>query len=284
MSEKEKSKKASSEKKEAEHKKAHPEHKTEHKKEAHEAAGTHHEHKKDAHAGEQQKEMAHKKEDGERKEAPKAETQAHAKGEGKKPEEKPKKVRSEKYTPRLKSQYLNEVIKQLIEQYKYKTPMAIPRLEKVVINIGVGKESIEKKDPGVVDSAQDELTQIAGQKAVKTYSKKAISNFHLREGLAIGAKVNLRGNRMYDFVDKLISVALPRVRDFKGLSTSSFDGRGNYTIGLKEQLVFPEINYDKVKKVRGMDVTIVTSAKNDEESLKLLKALGFPFKEKEKEK
>lgn len=283
MSEKEKSKKAASEKKETEHKKAHTEHKTEHKpehkKEASEAAAHHEqktEHKKEApaHAGEHHKEASHKKEEA---------AASQPKGEGKKEEKKPR-AKGEKYTPRLKALYTNDVIKQLIEQYKYKTPMAIPRLEKVVINIGVGKETIEKKDPGVVDSAQEELTLIAGQRAVKTYSKKAISNFHLREGLAIGAKVNLRGNRMYDFVDKLVSVALPRVRDFKGLSTSSFDGRGNYTIGLKEQLVFPEINYDKVKKVRGMDITIVTSAKNDEESLKLLKALGFPFKDKEKEK
>ena len=256
MSEKEKSKKPAAEKKEAEHKKEHTEHKAEHKKEVHEAVAQH-----------EHKEASHKKE------------AAPAGAEPKKG-----KVKTEKYLPRLKNLYLGEVIKQLTEQYKYKTPMAVPRLEKVVINIGVGKESIEKKDPSVVDSAQDELTLIAGQKAVKTYSKKAISNFHLREGLPIGAKVNLRGNRMYDFVDKLISVALPRVRDFKGLSTSSFDGRGNYTIGLKEQLVFPEINYDKVKKIRGMDVTIVTSAKNDEESLKLLKALGFPFLEKGKER
>lgn len=247
MSEKEKAKKHDTGK--AEHKKEH----TEHKKEAHSEHKPEHkaEHKKEAH------EAA--------------------------PKEKPvkeKKAPGERYVPRLKTLYKNEVVKKLAEEYKYKSAMAIPRLEKVVINIGVGKETIEKKDPGVVDSAQEELTLIAGQKAVKTYSKKAISNFHLRQGLAIGAKVNIRGNRMYDFVDKLISVALPRVRDFKGLSTSSFDGRGNYTIGLKEQLVFPEINYDKVKKVRGMDVTIVTSAKNDDESLKLLKALGFPFKDK----
>jgi large subunit ribosomal protein L5 len=269
MSEKEKSKKPASEK--TEHKKAPAEHKAEHKKEAsaHEGAGAHHEHKPEHKAAE------HKKEGAAHEGAPKEKAKKEA-------QPKEKRVPSEKYTPRLKSFYQNDVIKQMIAEYKYKSPMAIPRLEKVVINIGVGKETIEKKDPGVVDSAQEELTLIAGQKAVKTYSKKAISNFHLREGLAIGAKVNIRGNRMYDFVDKLISVALPRVRDFKGLSTSSFDGRGNYTIGLKEQLVFPEINYDKVKKVRGMDVTIVTSAKNDEESLKLLKALGFPFKDKDK--
>lgn len=148
---------------------------------------------------------------------------------------------------------------------------------KVILNVGLGEAT---QDKGVVDSAVDELTTIAAQKAVKTYARKSISNFHLREGMPIGARVTLRGNRMYDFIDKLVSVALPRMRDFKGLSSSSFDGRGNYTIGLKEQLVFPEIDYDKITKIRGMDVTIVTTARNDEESFQLLKQLGFPFKEK----
>jgi large subunit ribosomal protein L5 len=197
------------------------------------------------------------------------------------PAKKEPKPRGEKYIPRLKKVYDTEVVKQMTAENKYTSPMAVPRLVKVIINVGVGKESIEKKDASVVDSAVEEMTLIAGQKAVKTYSKKAISNFHLREGLAIGVKATLRGTRMYDFVDKLVNVALPRVRDFKGLSTSSFDGRGNYTIGLKEQLVFPEINYDKIKKVRGLDVTVVTTARTDEESLQLLKALGFPFRDKQ---
>lgn len=182
------------------------------------------------------------------------------------------------YVPRLKKHYLDVVRKKLQEQYKYSSPMQIPRLEKIVINVGVGKDSVQ--DKSVVDSVVEEISLIAGQRAVKTYARVSISNFHLREGMPIGVKVTLRGARMYDFFDKLVSVALPRVRDFKGVSVSSFDGRGNYTIGLREQLVFPEINYDKIKKIRGMDITFVTTARTDDEAYQLLKLLGMPFKEK----
>ena len=189
----------------------------------------------------------------------------------------PKAEKGPKHTPRLKQHYDSVVVKALSDLYKYSSPMAIPKVVKVILNIGIGEATSDKT---VVDAAVEELTTIAAQKAVKTFAKKSISNFHLREGMPIGARVTLRGSRMYDFIDKFISVALPRVRDFKGLSSSSFDGRGNYTIGLKEQLVFPEINYDKITKIRGMDVTIVTTAANDDEAYQLLKTLGFPFKEK----
>ncbi|MEJ5283827.1 MAG: 50S ribosomal protein L5 [Brevinematia bacterium] len=181
------------------------------------------------------------------------------------------------YVPRLKIHYLENVVKELKKQYKFSSVMAVPRIVKVVLNMGVGEAT---QDKSLLDPAVDELTLIAGQKAVKTYAKVAISNFHLRKGMPIGARVTLRGNRMYDFLDKLISIALPRVRDFKGLNPSSFDGRGNYTFGLKEQLVFPEIDYDKIKKIRGLDITIVTTARNDEEAYQLLKMMGFPFREK----
>jgi len=182
------------------------------------------------------------------------------------------------YVPRLKKHYLEVVRKQLKEQYKYSSSMQIPRLEKIVINVGVGKDSVQ--DKSAVDPVVEEISLIAGQRAVKTYARVSISNFHLREGMPIGVKVTLRGARMYDFFDKLVSVALPRVRDFKGVSTSSFDGRGNYTIGLREQLVFPEIDYDKIKKIRGMDITFVTTARTDDEAYQLLKLMGMPFKEK----
>ena len=187
------------------------------------------------------------------------------------------KVALGKHESRLKKYYQEEVTKSLQNMYKYSTPMAIPRIVKVIINMGLGEGT---QDKSILDSAVEEISIIAAQKAVKTYAKKSISNFHLREGMAIGVKVNLRGSRMYDFIDKLVSVALPRVRDFKGLDPNSFDGRGNYTMGLKEQLVFPEIDYDKIKKIRGMDITVVTTANNDEEGYQLLKMLGFPFKEK----
>lgn len=200
-----------------------------------------------------------------------------AKAAGKKAESGQKGTPATKRASRLKAFYEHDVVKALNELYKYKTPMAIPKVIKVIINMGIGEGT---QDKAVVDSAIEELTTIAAQKAVKTFAKKSISNFHLREGMPIGARVTLRGNRMYDFIDKLISVALPRVRDFKGLSSSSFDGRGNYTIGLKEQLVFPEIDYDKISKVRGMNLTIVTNAPNDDEAYQLLKTMGFPFKEK----
>ncbi len=211
------------------------------------------------------------------KEQKPAEKKAAAEKQEKKTEQPQKKEAGPKYTPRLKKFYETDVMKALNDLYKYTTPMAIPKVVKVILNIGMGEAT---QDKSVVDSAVEELTTIAAQKAVKTIARKSISNFHLREGMPIGARVTLRGNKMYDFMDKLISVALPRVRDFKGLSSSSFDGRGNYTIGLKEQLVFPEIDYDKITKIRGMDVTIVTTAPNDDESYQLLKHLGFPFKEK----
>lgn len=182
------------------------------------------------------------------------------------------------YVPRLKKHYLDVVRKQLQEQYKYTSSMQVPRLEKIVINVGVGKDTVQ--DKGAIDPVVEEITLIAAQKAVKTYARVSISNFHLREGMPIGVKVTLRGARMYDFLDKLISIALPRVRDFKGVSVSSFDGRGNYTIGLREQLVFPEIDYDKIKKIRGMDITFVTTARTDDEAYQLLKLMGMPFKEK----
>ncbi len=183
---------------------------------------------------------------------------------------------SKDYIPRLKSFYKSNVVKEMKKAYKYSSDMAVPRLVKVVINMGVGEAT---QDKSLLDPAVDELSLITGQKALKTYARVAISNFHLRKGMPIGARVTLRGNRMYDFVDKLISIALPRVRDFKGLNPSSFDGKGNYTLGLREQLVFPEIDYDKIKKIRGMDITIVTTAKTDEEAYQLLKLLGFPFRE-----
>ncbi|MCX7882933.1 MAG: 50S ribosomal protein L5 [Brevinematales bacterium] len=182
------------------------------------------------------------------------------------------------YVPRLKKHYLEVVRKQLQEQYAYSSSMEIPRLEKIVINVGVGKDSVQ--DKSAIDPVVEEISLIAGQKAIKTYARVSISNFHLREGMPIGVKVTLRGARMYDFFDKLVSVALPRVRDFKGVSPSSFDGRGNYTIGLREQLVFPEIDYDKIKKIRGMDITFVTTARTDDEAYQLLKLMGMPFKEK----
>lgn len=181
------------------------------------------------------------------------------------------------YVPRLKTKYDKEVRKVLQDEYKYTSSMAIPKVVKVSINMGIG-EAVQDKT--VLDSAAEELTIIAAQHAVKTYAKKSISNFKLREGMPIGVRVTLRGPRMFDFLDKLISVALPRVRDFKGVKATSFDGRGNFSFGLKEQIVFPEINYDKIKKVRGMDITIVTTAKSDAEAKSLLKGLGMPFTDK----
>ncbi len=181
------------------------------------------------------------------------------------------------YTPRLKEKYLKEVKKALKEEFSYKSDMAIPRLEKIVLNMGVGEAT---QDKNVLDSAVQEMNIIAAQGAVRTIAKKSVSNFKLREGMPIGVKVTLRGDRMYDFLDKLISLALPRVRDFQGISRNSFDGRGNYSFGVKEQIVFPEINYDKINKVRGLDITVVTSAGTDAEAFGLLKKLGMPFKEK----
>ncbi len=178
------------------------------------------------------------------------------------------------YTPRLQDVYEREVRASLQKQFGYKNTMQVPKLEKIVINMGVGETVNDSK---IIQNAIADMTAIAGQKPVATKSKKAIAGFKLRENLAIGCKVTLRGQRMYEFLDRLINTALPRVRDFRGVPNKSFDGRGNYALGLKEQLVFPEINYDKVDAVRGMDIVICTSAKNDEEAKALLAGFNMPF-------
>ncbi len=175
---------------------------------------------------------------------------------------------------RLKEKYLNEVVPSLMKKFNYKSVMEVPKVEKIVVNMGVG-DAVQ--NPKALDDAVNELTLISGQKPVITRAKKSIAGFRLREGMPIGCKVTLRGDRMYDFLDKLVSVSLPRVRDFRGVSKNAFDGRGNYTLGIKEQLIFPEIDYDLVNKVRGMDIVIVTTAKTDEESRELLSQLGMPF-------
>lgn len=175
---------------------------------------------------------------------------------------------------RLKEKYLNEVILGLQEKFNYTNVMAIPKLDKVVVNIGLG-EAVQ--NPKALDAAVQDLTLITGQKPVVTRAKKSIAGFKLREGMPVGVKVTLRGERMYEFVDKLFNVALPRVRDFRGVSPKSFDGRGNYSLGLKEQLIFPEIEYDKIDKLRGLEVVFATTAKTDEEGRELLKLLGMPF-------
>jgi large subunit ribosomal protein L5 len=177
--------------------------------------------------------------------------------------------------PRLKEKYLKEVIPAMKEKFGYKSVMQVPRLVKICINKGIGQAVADKK---LVEIGVEELTAIAGQRAVPTKSRKAISNFKLRENMPIGARVTLRGDRMYEFLDRLATVALPRVRDFRGISDSGFDGRGNYTLGVKEQIIFPEISIDKVNKISGMDITFVTTAQTDEESRALLAALGMPFK------
>mgnify|MGYP004713886335 FL=1 len=176
---------------------------------------------------------------------------------------------------RLNVMYKETVVPALIKEFGYKNINEVPKLEKIVLNMGLGEVKDNSKSFQI---AVDELTAIAGQKAVATVSKKAISNFKVRQGMKIGAKVTLRGNRMYEFLDRLISIALPRVRDFKGVSTKAFDGKGNYALGIKEQLIFPEISYDKIDRVRGLDVVFVTSAKSDEEAKALLSALGIPFR------
>ena len=179
---------------------------------------------------------------------------------------------------RLEQKYIETVKPALMEEYNYSSTMEAPKIVKVVINMGVG-DAIS--NPKVLEEAVEELTQIAGQKPVITKAKKSIANFKLREGMAIGCKVTLRGERMYEFLDKLLNISLPRVRDFHGVSATAFDGRGNYTLGVKEQLIFPEINFDKVSKVRGMDVVIVTTAKTNKEAYELLAQLGMPFAKKE---
>ena len=176
--------------------------------------------------------------------------------------------------PRLKERYLKEVVPSLKTKFEYKSVMQVPKITKIVINKGVGAAVSDKK---LVDVAVDEITLIAGQKAVATISKKAISNFKLRENMPIGVKVTLRGDRMYEFLDRLTTVSLARVRDFKGVSEKGFDGRGNYTLGVKEQIIFPEISIDKVSKISGMDITFVTNAPTDEEAYALLAAIGMPF-------
>src|SRR5215217_4591375 len=178
-------------------------------------------------------------------------------------------------TPRLKSKYNDEVIPALQRRFGYKSVMQVPQLEKIAINRGVNGAVSDKK---LIDIAIDELTTISGQKAVPTMSKKDISNFKLRKNMPIGTRVTLRGVKMYEFLDRLIAVALPRVRDFKGVNEKSFDGRGNYTMGVTEQIIFPEIDIDKVNRITGMDITFVTTAQNDEEAYELLKELGMPFK------
>jgi large subunit ribosomal protein L5 len=179
------------------------------------------------------------------------------------------------YIPRLNTKYKDEVVPKLIETFNYKSSMQVPKLTKIAINQGVGLATQDKK---LVENALKEMTIIAGQKAVATIASKSVSNFKLREGMPIGAKVTLRKEKMWDFLDRLISVALPRVRDFRGISDKSFDGRGNYSLGIKEQIIFPEINIDSIPKITGMDINFVTTANTDAEALELLKLLGMPFK------
>ena len=178
------------------------------------------------------------------------------------------------YTPRLKEKYRNEIKQTLQERFNYKSVMSVPRLEKIVLSQGMGEAVADKK---LIDSAAADLSRIAGQKAITTISKKDISNFKLRKGMPIGTKVTLRGDRMYDFLDRLLAVALPRTRDFRGINPKGFDGRGNFNLGVKEHIIFPEIDIDKVNRILGMDITFVTSAESDEEAKALLDALGFPF-------
>jgi large subunit ribosomal protein L5 len=177
--------------------------------------------------------------------------------------------------PRLNELYRSEVVPKLMEKFRYKNTMQVPKLEKVIINMGLG-EAIENIK--ILDSAAEEIGVITGQKPVITKARKSISNFKLRAGVPIGIKVTLRRDRMYYFLDKLMAVALPRVRDFKGISPKGFDGRGNYTLGIKEQIIFPEVNYDKIDKIKGMNITIVTTARTDEEGMELLRLLGMPFR------
>ncbi len=181
------------------------------------------------------------------------------------------------YEPRLKKEYKERIISELMEEFGYKNKMEVPKLTKIVISRGVGQATQDKK---LVDYAVEELTLIAGQKAVPTKSKKDVASFKLRKGMPIGAKVTLRGDRMYDFLDRLITVALPRVRDFQGIKRTGFDGRGNYNLGITEQIIFPEIDFDKIHKIAGMDITFVTTAKTDKEAFSLLEKLGLPFKKK----
>ncbi len=179
-----------------------------------------------------------------------------------------------KYTPRMKARYEEVVVKAMTEKFGYKNPLEVPRLEKITLNMGVGEASQDKKK---VQVAAEEMALIAGQKPVITKAKKSIAQFKLREGMPIGCKVTLRRERMYEVLDRLVTVAMPRIRDFRGLNPKSFDGRGNYAMGLKEQIIFPEISYDQIEKVRGMDIIVTTTAKTDDEARELLRLFGFPF-------
>jgi len=179
------------------------------------------------------------------------------------------------YVPRLKSKYKEDIRPALKEKFQYKSIMQVPKLEKIAINQGIGAATTDKK---LIENAINELTTITGQQAIAAKSKKDVSNFKLRKGMPIGVRVTLRDNKMYEFLDRLIAVALPRIRDFKGINDKGFDGRGNYTLGVSEQIIFPEINIDQINKIMGMDITFVTSAKNDVEALELLKQFGLPFK------
>ena len=181
------------------------------------------------------------------------------------------------YTPRFKTQYLEEVAPALTKEYEYSNKHEVPRIEKICLSQGLGEAVADKK---LIDTAIDEMSRITGQRAVATYSKKDISNFKLRRGMPIGVRVTLRGNRMYEFLDRLINVALPRTRDFRGVKPSGFDGRGNFTMGVREQIIFPEIDIEKVNRITGMDISIVTSAETDEEAKELLTKFGFPFAKK----
>lgn len=181
------------------------------------------------------------------------------------------------YSPRLKDKYKTEIVENLKKQFQYSSSMQVPKLEKICINQGIGEAVSDKK---LIESAVKEMTTITGQKAVATYSTKDISNFKLRKGVAIGVRVTLRGDNMYEFLDRLIASSLPRIRDFKGVNDKGFDGRGNYTLGITEQIIFPEIDIDKVSKIQGMDITFVTSAPTDKEAYALLSEFGIPFKKK----
>ncbi len=181
------------------------------------------------------------------------------------------------YTPRLKADYRARIRAALKEEFGYKNDMQIPKLDKIVLNIGAGAEAV--RDSKKAKSAQDDLSTIAGQRAVVTKAKKSIAGFRVREEMPLGAKVTLRGDRMYEFLDRLISVALPRVRDFKGVSPKAFDGKGNYTLGVREQIIFPEINYDQIEKVKGLNISFVTTARNDEQGLALMRHFGMPFRQ-----
>lgn len=183
------------------------------------------------------------------------------------------------YTPRLKTKYKDDVVPALMEQFQYSSVMQVPKIEKICVNQGIGKATQDKK---LIDTAIKEMTMITGQKAVPTKAKKSVSNFKLREGMTIGVRVTLRDVKMYEFLDRLISVALPRVRDFRGINDKSFDGRGNYSMGVTEQIIFPEIDLDKISNIMGMDITFVTSANTDAEALSLLKLMGLPFKNQKK--